>query len=42
MAVDQNIAIQMKREELTKTFMMLSNWKKNFDLHGLYEGITAP
>ena len=30
MPVDPNIGtgIQMKRKELTKTFMMISNWKK--------------
>ena len=31
----------MKREELTKTFMMISNWKKPFALHGLYKNISA-
>ena len=35
------IGIQMKRKELTKTFMMTSNWKKPFDLHGLYKHIPA-
>ena len=24
-----NIGIQMNQKELTKTFMMISNWKKN-------------
>ena len=27
MAIDPNLGIPMKREELTKTFMMISNWK---------------
>ena len=28
----------MKRKELTKTFLMISNWKKNtFGLHDLYK-----
>ena len=31
----------MKQKELTKTFMMISNWKKAFGLHGLYKNITA-
>ena len=26
----------MKQEELTVTFMIISNWKKKFSLHGLY------
>ena len=30
-----NIGIQMMQKELTKTFMMFSNWKKPFSLHGL-------
>ena len=29
-----NIGFQMNREELTNTFMMISNWKKPFGLHG--------
>ena len=33
--------IQMNRKELTKTFMMISNWKKPFGLHGLYKAISA-
>ena len=33
MAVD-NISIQMSQKELTKTFMMISNWKNPVDLHG--------
>ena len=31
-----NIGIQMKQKELTKTFMMISNWRKLFGLHRLY------
>ena len=31
MAVDNNIGIQMKQKELTKTFMIISNWKKRPD-----------
>ena len=31
----------MKREELTKTFMMISNFKKTFGRHGLYKNIAA-
>ena len=27
----------MKLKELTKTFMMISNWKKPFGLHSLYK-----
>ena len=26
----------MNRKELTKTFIVISNYKKPFDLHGLY------
>ena len=29
--------IQMKRNVLTKTFIMISNWKNLFGLHGLYK-----
>ena len=29
--------MQMKQKKLTKTFMMNSNWKKCFSLHGLYK-----
>ena len=36
-----NIGIQMKWKELTKKFMMISNWKKRFGLHGLYKKILA-
>ena len=31
----------MKQKHLTKTFMMISNWKKIFDLHDLYKHISA-
>ena len=36
-----NIGIQMKRKELTKSFMMIQNWKKPFGLHGLNRNISA-
>ena len=36
-----NIGIQMKREELTKICMTILNNKKPFDLHGLYNNISA-
>ena len=29
----------MNQNELTKTFMMISNWNKIFDLQGFYEKI---
>ena len=32
---------QMKQKVLSKTFMMISNWKKPFGLHGLYEDMSA-
>ena len=35
-----NIGIQMKRNELTKTFMMISSWKKSCSL-GLYRNISV-
>ena len=42
MPVDHNIGILMKREELTKTFMIISNGKNPFALHGgLYTDISA-
>ena len=43
MAVDQlhNTGIQMERIEPTKTFMMISNWKKLVGLHRLYKTISA-
>ena len=31
----------MNQKELTKTFMMISNWIKPFGLHGLYKNISA-
>ena len=31
----------MKRKELTKILVMISNWKKNFGIHGLYKKISA-
>ena len=31
----------MSRKELTKIFMVISNWKKPFGLHGLNQSITA-
>ena len=31
----------MKRNELPKTFMMISNWKNPFGLHGLDNNILA-
>ena len=31
----------MKQKELTKTFMMIYNWKNPFGLHGLYESISG-
>ena len=31
----------MERKELTKTFMMISNWKKPFGPHGLKINISA-
>ena len=40
MIVDHNIprpGIQMKLKELTKTFAMITNWKKSFVLHGLHK-----
>ena len=36
-----NIGIQMKRKERTETSMMISNCKRPFSLHGLYNNITA-
>ena len=35
------VSIQMKREYLTKTFMMISNWEKPFGLRDVYKNITA-
>ena len=31
----------MNRKEVTKTFMMIKNWKNQFGLHGLYKTIAA-
>ena len=39
MAVDTGI--QMKQKELTKTFMMISDGRKLFGLHGLNISILA-
>ena len=33
------MGIQMNRKELTKTFMMISNWKKTFGLQGFNKKI---
>ena len=33
-----DIGIRMQREELTKPFMRITNWKQPFGLHGLYKG----
>ena len=32
----------MKRKELTKTFMMILNWKKHLISSGLFKNISAP
>ena len=32
----------MKGTELTKTFIMMSNWKKTFGRHGTDVGFRAP
>ena len=39
--VSNNIGIQIKRKELTKTFIMNSNWKNIFGVCGLYANISA-
>ena len=31
----------MNQKEVTETFMMISDWEKPFDLHGLYTNISA-
>ena len=31
----------MKQKELTKTLMVISNWKKAFGHHGLYKNILV-
>ena len=36
-----NIAIQIKRKEQSKTFMVILNGQKPFGLHGLYKHISA-
>ena len=41
MAVDPYMGILMKRKEFTWTFMVISNWKKPFDLHDLYQNIQC-
>ena len=41
MPVVHNIGILMKRKELTKTFMIISNRKNPFALHGVYTDISA-
>ena len=38
-AESRPIGIQMNQKELTKTFVMISNWEKPFGLHGLYKMI---
>ena len=35
MAADPYIGIQMNQKQLTKTFMMIPNWRKTFGPHGL-------
>ena len=35
------IGIQMKREQLTYPFTMISNCNKPFGLHGLFKNISA-
>ena len=35
------MGIQMTQKDLTKTFMMISNWTKPFGLHGIYKTISA-
>ena len=41
LAVDPYVGIQMSRKELTKTFMMILNWKTPFSLHGSYTNMSA-
>ena len=38
---DIGLAIQMKRNKLTKTFMVILYLKNPFGLHGLYKIISA-
>ena len=35
------MGIQMNRKELNMTFMMISDWKKTFGLHGFHKNISA-
>ena len=37
LGMHMHIDIQVKREELTQSFMMISNWKRPFSLHDLYK-----
>ena len=37
MAVNLYTGIQMNQKEVTKIFMIILNWIKPFDLHGLYK-----
>ena len=39
MALAHKIGIEMKWKELTRTFMMIPNWKITCGLHGLYKNI---
>ena len=41
MAVDTLYRYLKKQKELTEPFMMISNWKKPFDPHGLYKNTLA-
>ena len=44
MAVDPYhtcVGIKMKQKELTKTFIMISNWKNPFGFYGLYKNMSA-
>ena len=42
MAVDHNIFIQMKQKKLTRSFVIISNWKNNkFGLHNWQKNISA-
>ena len=36
-----NIAIQMKRKEQSKTYLVILNGQTPFGLHGLYKHISA-
>ena len=35
------MGIEIKQEELTKTFEKISNWKKPIGLHGLHTNISV-